>query len=71
MPQTKAVKKARSGSHPDSGKLVGFAYGNNFISLLPGESRHITIQFADSTIAADKAKLVVDGWNIERSEFRL
>jgi hypothetical protein len=58
--------------HADSGKPVRPAfYEDNFISLLPGESRHITIQFADSTIASDKAKLVVDGWNIKRSEFSL
>lgn len=44
-------------------------YSNNFISLLPGESRIVQIEFADSAAKAGAAKLVVDGWNIVPQTF--
>lgn len=44
-----------------TGNAVRLAfYENHIISLLPGEPRHIIIQFADSTTVTDKTKLVPD-----------
>ena len=38
-------------------------YDDNFLSLLPGESRAITIEY-DGAIKPTQTKLVVDGWNV-------
>jgi mannosylglycoprotein endo-beta-mannosidase len=52
-----------------SGKPIRPAfYDDNFISLLPGESRTIKIEYSGS-IPADRTKLVVDGWNVAPKEF--
>ncbi|HEU5125986.1 MAG TPA: glycoside hydrolase family 2 [Verrucomicrobiae bacterium] len=54
-----------------SGKPVRPAfYENNFVSLLPGESRKVEIEFADTAAVTPKTKLVVDGWNVKRRELR-
>lgn len=53
--------------HADSGKPVRPAfYDDNFFSLLPGESKTVRISFADSAVPADRIRLLVDGWNIEK-----
>lgn len=44
-------------------------YEDNFISLLPGESRTVTIEFAGTAAPLEKARLVVDGWNIQSETF--
>ncbi|HET7624598.1 MAG TPA: glycoside hydrolase family 2 protein [Verrucomicrobiae bacterium] len=57
--------------HADTGKPVRPAfYDDNFFSLLPGESRTLKIEFANATAEMKKTKLIVDGWNIIRSESR-
>ncbi|BCM92035.1 exo-beta-D-glucosaminidase [Abditibacteriota bacterium] len=43
-------------------------YDDNFVSLLPGESRSINIEYAGDIKSAG-TKLVVDGWNIAPREF--
>jgi mannosylglycoprotein endo-beta-mannosidase len=57
--------------HADTGKPVRPAfYGDNFISLLPGESRRISVEF-DRTAADPKhTRLVVDGWNVQSETHR-
>ncbi|HVE16108.1 MAG TPA: discoidin domain-containing protein, partial [Chthoniobacterales bacterium] len=44
-------------------------YDDNFFSLLPGESRTIDIEYSDSILPSD-TKLVVDGWNVARKQYR-
>jgi hypothetical protein len=44
-------------------------YGNNFFSLLSGESRTIHIAFSDKAASPDQVLLLVDGWNITRETF--
>ena len=46
-------------------------YTDNFFSLLPGESKSITIETAEKNIQKIAPKLVIKGWNIERKEFLL
>jgi exo-1,4-beta-D-glucosaminidase len=43
-------------------------YDDNFFSLLPGESRTISIKYADKATGSQKVQLLVDGWNIETQE---
>ncbi len=38
-------------------------YTDNFFSLLPGESKHISIETASETIARGNAKIIVKGYN--------
>jgi len=44
---------------------AGNSTQDNYIELLPGESREITAQFVDSDALRDGAKLRVAGWNIQ------
>ncbi|MCK4447649.1 MAG: hypothetical protein KAW56_11290, partial [Candidatus Marinimicrobia bacterium] len=37
---------------------------DNYISLLPGESRHLQAHFSAKDLKNDRAKLVVTGWNV-------
>jgi hypothetical protein len=39
-------------------------YSDNFFSLLPGESIHVTIETRQPILADDKTSLVIKGWNI-------
>ncbi len=51
-----------------SGKPIRPAfYDDNFISLLPGESRTIEVEYSGA-IPADLTKLVIDGWNVAPKE---
>jgi mannosylglycoprotein endo-beta-mannosidase len=43
-------------------------YADNFLSLLPGESREVEIEY-DGAINASQTKLIVDGWNVLPREF--
>jgi hypothetical protein len=52
-----------------SGKPIRPAfYDDNFISLLPGESRTIQVEYSGA-IPAGLTKLVIDGWNVAPKEF--
>jgi len=54
----------------DSGKPVRPAfYDDNFFSLLPGESRTINIEYSGDIDPAT-TKLIVDGWNVARRQYR-
>lgn len=55
--------------HAETAKPVRPAfYDDNFFSLLPGEARTVDIRFAANIAGA--AQLLVDGWNVERQQFR-
>jgi mannosylglycoprotein endo-beta-mannosidase len=41
-------------------------YGDNFFSLLPGESRTIRIVYSEKV---SKPRLIVDGWNVSRRQY--
>jgi hypothetical protein len=46
-------------------------YSDNFYSLLPKESKRITIETAKSKITGEGYKLAVKGWNVDSQIFRL
>jgi hypothetical protein len=51
--------------HADNNKPVRPAfYGDNFFSLLPGESRAVSIEFSDQAAQGERVQMRVDGWNI-------
>jgi len=48
-------------------EILPVLWQDNYIALLPGESREITAQFVDSGALRDGAKLRVAGWNIQNA----
>ncbi len=54
-----------------TGKPVRPAFFNdNFLILLPGESKSITIEHDERVTGAQPTQLVVDGWNIEKQTLK-
>ena len=54
-----------------TGKPVRPAYFNdNFISLLPGESKTITIEHDERVTGSQPTRLIVDGWNVEKQTIK-
>ena len=39
-------------------------YGDNYVSLVPGESRDIAIEFDAGSVPGGGAALRVEGWNV-------
>lgn len=56
--------------HVEDSKPVRPAfYDDNFFSLLPGESRTVSVRFDDKAANPHTVQLLVDGWNAERRKF--
>jgi hypothetical protein len=53
----------------DSKPIRPAFYGDNFFSLLPGESRTIAIEYS-TNINAAATKLIIDGWNVARQQYQ-
>jgi hypothetical protein len=45
-------------------RVLPVYYSDNYVSLLPNESRTITIEVATSDLKGEAALVVVDGWNV-------
>ena len=45
-------------------RVLPVYYTNNYVSLVPGESKTITIEAAQSDLQDDAPLVVVDGWNV-------
>jgi hypothetical protein len=39
-------------------------YQDNYFYMLPGETKQITIEYADQYLAGEQPKLMIEGWNI-------
>jgi len=49
-----------------SGKRVlPVFYSDNYITLVPGESRTVTIEVATKDLAGDAPQILVDGFNVD------
>jgi hypothetical protein len=53
------LRRKRSG-----GRVLPVYYNDNYISLLPNETRAITMEAATSELKGEDALVVVDGWNV-------
>jgi Exo-beta-D-glucosaminidase Ig-fold domain/Glycosyl hydrolases family 2/Glycosyl hydrolases family 2, sugar binding domain/Glycosyl hydrolases family 2, TIM barrel domain len=63
--------KASSPSDPLANvtdRVLPVYYSDNYVSLVPGESRAITIEAAESDLKGEAPRVVVDGWNIGVSD---
>lgn len=54
------LRRAVSGA-----RVLPVFYSDNYISLLPGESRTVTVQANADDLAGEAPLLAVDGWNIQ------
>jgi Exo-beta-D-glucosaminidase Ig-fold domain len=45
-------------------RVLPVYYSDNYVSLLPNESKEITIEVPTSDLKGDEALVVVDGWNV-------
>jgi exo-1,4-beta-D-glucosaminidase len=59
----------RSAGSPDEALPV--LWEDNYLSLLPGESKEIAAWYPEPGTLGDDPRLVVDGWNVEPSEVAL
>ena len=53
------LRKARSGQ-----RVLPVFYSDNYVSLLPGERRSLTLESAVADFAGEAPLLAVDGWNV-------
>jgi len=53
------LRKARSGQ-----RVLPVFYSDNYVSLLPGERKTLTVEAAASDLEGDTPLLAVDGWNV-------
>ena len=44
-------------------------YSDNYFSLMPGETKNVTIEFDEKYLLGEKPNLFVEGWNIIPAEF--
>jgi hypothetical protein len=53
----------------DSGeRVLPVFFSDNYFSLLPGETKVITLEYAHKHLAGAQAKIVAEGWNVEDME---
>jgi hypothetical protein len=50
-------------------RVLPVYYSDNYLSLVPNESRTITIEAAEADLKGDSPLVVVDGWNVEGASF--
>jgi hypothetical protein len=53
------LRKQRTGE-----RVLPVFYSENFISLLPGESKMLTVEAASSSLGNETPEIAVDGWNV-------
>ncbi len=52
-------------------RVLPVFYSDNYFSLLPGEVREITLEFAKTSLAGESPKIFEEGWNIPLREIPL
>jgi exo-1,4-beta-D-glucosaminidase len=55
-------------SEKSSEVILPVFWEDNYVSLLPGEKRHLQVRFSAGDLKNDRAKLLVTGWNIKNSK---
>jgi beta-mannosidase len=45
-------------------RVLPVFYSDNYVSILPGESKTLTIEAPGSQLSSDQPLVVVDGWNV-------
>lgn len=60
------VRREHSGA-----RVLPVFYSDNYFSLLPGENRQVTLEFAKTSLAGESPKIFEEGWNIPVREIPL
>jgi hypothetical protein len=60
------VQRADSGA-----RVLPVFYSDNYFSLLPGESRTVSVTFKETNLAGAAPRLIAEGWNIPPEEIRI
>ena len=60
------VQRATSGK-----RVLPVIYSDNYFSLLPGESRTISLQFPEASLGGERPRLMAEGWNIPPQEIAI
>jgi hypothetical protein len=50
-------------------RVLPVYYSDNYLSLVPNETKTLTIEAAESDLKGDSPLVVVDGWNVEGASF--
>ena len=53
------LRRERSGE-----RVLPVSYSDNYVSLLPGERRSLSVEAASRDLAGDAPRIAVDGWNV-------
>jgi len=62
--QLRHGKPAETAEQAVAARVLPVYYSDNYISLVPKQSRTITIEAAESDLKGEPANLAIDGWNI-------
>ncbi len=62
------LKVIRAGSGE---RVLPIFYEDNYISLLPGEVRTVSVDFAKANLAGEPPKLALEGWNVLPQEISI
>jgi len=46
-------------------RVLPVFYSDNYISLVPGESRTVTVDAAEADLKGDMPVVALDGWNVD------
>jgi hypothetical protein len=62
--QLRHGKAVETAEQSIAARVLPVYYSDNYISLVPKETRTITIEAAEADLKGEPANLVIDGWNI-------
>ncbi len=52
-------------------EILPTLWSDNYIILLPGERKQLTAKFREKNMEGENIYLLIDGWNIKKTEFKL
>ena len=56
--------------NPSNERVLPTYYSDNYFSLLPNETKNVTLEFDSKFLGNEKPKLMVEGWNINPFEVK-
>jgi hypothetical protein len=62
--QLRHGKPTETAEQAVAARVLPVFYSDNYISLVPKETRTVTIEAAESDLKGEPASLVIDGWNV-------
>ena len=55
----------------DGVQILPMLYSDNYFSLMPGESKEVSLQWADRDTHGKKAKVMISGYNVEEQAAKI